>query len=570
MIHGGEAEALHAAIRCDGWSEGFGRFLDTLPATRVAQFRHEIRMHHTAWRGLLAPAPRRIAVVFDNGLGSVPLALAGEFEEVHAHYEERSLFECVQSRLRALGIDNVVPCLDPGMLEREFSGPEADCIVAYLSRATAVGRDFLDSCARVLTAQGALYLAVDGRPRLHEMPRWLTGASRRGLIRGLRRRFESVDLYRYEHGYRQMGEFEHCPSLTPGWAEFVASPSLSLKRALPRAYGILASHASPVSLFRSVGKTVTDAGHARPGAKMRHAASNHAGAILFMGDPRDGTASVVRIPMSERGVESCRTNGSTLEALERLALADADVLPRALMRGRVGHREFFVESATPGAPLALDVLAARDREGYFGKAVDLLGRLQAPTRRVADRGSLERLVSELFEKAFRNLGEGSLPSSARTIRDFVLGRLADIPSVLSHGDFSTDNLLVDVGGKIRGVIDWEFARMRGLPAVDLFYLLTKIEAASTGGRLGPIFAKRVFTLNLTPSERETCERYCQTVGLPRTTLPMLGILAWVQHIADHLENEIGFRDWPLVRNATEDALLAAEAIARGVGTNQLG
>jgi aminoglycoside phosphotransferase (APT) family kinase protein len=324
---------------------------------------------------------------------------------------------------------------------------------------------------------------------------------------------------------------------------------------------VLASHTPQDSLFDAVEEQVVRAGHARAGTPVRYASSNHAGAILFLGRSRLSGGVVARVPMTERGRRGCGANAAALAAIEKLAPAEPDIVPRLLLRGRADGREFFAESAAAGAPVPSAALRSPWGRDYFARAAAVLASLQAGTRREGERVEFERLVAELFAAAFRNLGRGALPPNVRAARDLAAAGAA-LPRVLSHGDYSPDNVLADRAGRVRGVIDWEFARPHGLPGVDLLYLLSKIESARTGLPLGPVFARKIFPLDLSPAERETCERYCETLGVPRAELPRMALLAWVQHVADHLECEAPYRFWPRIRRATDEALEAVPSLTR--------
>ena len=135
---------------------------------------------------------------------------------------------------------------------------------------------------------------------------------------------------------------------------------------------------------------------------------------------------------------------------------------------------FSILRLVPGR--SLDELArelpASDLERLVMDGGELLARLHSV---VADRGMRheleppdERFVARVVRVAHQALGSAAaavVERGAELLRDEVMTRPAPRLS-LAHGDWLPKHLLIDDGGAIVGVIDWEFAGPAS-PAFDL-------------------------------------------------------------------------------------------------------
>jgi len=110
-------------------------------------------------------------------------------------------------------------------------------------------------------------------------------------------------------------------------------------------------------------------------------------------------------------------------------------------------------------------------------------------------------------------------------------RLSEVPLVFEHGDLSSPNILVSHGGDA-GVLDWELAEPRGLPAADLFFFLTYIafarkDAKTQKGYLAA-FDEAFFGKNAWVGPY--VERYAERLQLSAEILRMLFVLCWSRYV----------------------------------------
>lgn len=109
--------------------------------------------------------------------------------------------------------------------------------------------------------------------------------------------------------------------------------------------------------------------------------------------------------------------------------------------------------------------------------------------------------------------------------------LAAVPRGFVHGDFWGGNLLVDGNRTLTGVIDWASATAHGLPLLDLLHLQVSDRREQSGARLGPALLDRI--RRPTGHESATVARYCERIGLPRSTALHrdLALAYWLQALA---------------------------------------
>ena len=116
-----------------------------------------------------------------------------------------------------------------------------------------------------------------------------------------------------------------------------------------------------------------------------------------------------------------------------------------------------------------------------------------------------------------------------------LAGLGALPLVPEQRDLWSGNVLIDDPGEV-GVLDWEDAEPRGLPAVDLLYLLADIafmyDGAFASGRfLESYRASRDATTFTGGISAEALARYSAALGLDASALRPLRLLAWLPHAA---------------------------------------
>jgi len=271
---------------------------------------------------------------------------------------------------------------------------------------------------------------------------------------------------------------------------------------------------------------------------------NKAVGLAFADDEPDPRAAVkfARTPATDEAVHA---EAAHLELVRR-ARPRLRGVPEVIGVGRVCGRAALVQSAVRGRPLtatgSLDTLP-RHADAVTAWLVDLAGATALQPR----AAWWERLVEEplrAFEAAFAGVvDDGEI---ART-RD-LLSSVHAAPVVFEHRDCSPWNVLADDDGAI-AVVDWESSEPAGLAGLDLEYFL--IHAAAFAEGREHWWSDSGFLARLRdPSSQvgavvDRCEaRYCESVGLDRTSLAALRLLCWVVHSRSEHERLVADRTPP--------------------------
>jgi aminoglycoside phosphotransferase (APT) family kinase protein len=273
-------------------------------------------------------------------------------------------------------------------------------------------------------------------------------------------------------------------------------------------------------------------------------------AVLMVGAPGEPAAAVVKMPATPGGVASQRREAEALAALraERSLGELAELIPGRLAEGELGGIAYTVERAVPGVEgrVLLGDPSMRDR--VVAAAAAVIGRFHqaTSTRVVVDDELLERWVGSrvrLLAPATRNAA--ALERLEQLLRRAWEGRSVDVAWV--HGDYWPANVIFDndaasaAAPRVAGIIDWEWAAARELPAHDLLYLVIHMRMLAEGRELGPVVQSLLTgeALELVGvTERELLEQAGVAVD-PETLL-----LVWLRHVAYNLIQSPGdARNW---------------------------
>jgi aminoglycoside phosphotransferase (APT) family kinase protein len=252
-------------------------------------------------------------------------------------------------------------------------------------------------------------------------------------------------------------------------------------------------------------------------------------AVLMVGAPGRPAAAVVKMPATPGGVASQRREAEALAALraERSLGELAELIPGRLAEGELDGIAYTVERAVPGVEgrVLLGDPSMRDR--VVAAAAAVIGRFHqaTSTQVVVDDELLERWVGSrvrLLAPATRNAA--ALERLEQLLRRAWEGRSVDVAWV--HGDYWPANVIFDPALAVAGIIDWEWAAARELPAHDLLYLVIHMRMLAEGRELGPVVR------SLLTGEAG--------VAVDRETL----LLVWLRHVAYNLTQSPGdARNW---------------------------
>lgn len=278
----------------------------------------------------------------------------------------------------------------------------------------------------------------------------------------------------------------------------------------------------------------------------------------------------VKIPRSRAGDDYLRLE---YQNLERLAARWAHLpgflkgIPRPISLCAIGGKTVLILEGIPGSRLhTFPVRGLRPLARVSRWVADL----QAATRAEAMLSAED--VEATFLEPIRRFSKGAELSAAATaylrrLEDHARGLAGSaFPLVLTHGDFSVSNILLDVPAEgayddaAVSVIDWTKSLDAGLPLRDLWHLLTAyakgLTPQTSSGRItwclrgpGP-YARTV---------RQWLDDYCNRLSLPR----------WMQGLCIAFEYIYGALDYPWGIETTRRPRYQDnfEAFVRGITEN---
>ena len=297
----------------------------------------------------------------------------------------------------------------------------------------------------------------------------------------------------------------------------------------------------------------------------RFRASGHVVFLLLVPGQADPVL-VAKLPRLAGRCSSLEQTAANLRAVQAGRPGGWDSIPRVLAFEEYRERPILLSTALAGSALEPAVVR-RDPKRACADVLAWLGELQCPQDAGADvvhqRGQapspmtpnarkthpgevpvpvgeppaendwFERLVQrplDLFGRAFAHGGEEAA-CLARTAELAEALREAHLPLVFEHGDFSSPNILRLRDGRI-GVVDWELAEPRGLPAQDAFFFLSYVAfalgKASNPKRYASAFHAAFF--GKSAWARPYVLDYARRVGLSPDLLSPLLVLCWIRYL----------------------------------------
>jgi aminoglycoside phosphotransferase len=269
----------------------------------------------------------------------------------------------------------------------------------------------------------------------------------------------------------------------------------------------------------------------------RFRASNHV-VFLVLGPGGPEPLLVAKLPRLGGTSASVEREVANLRAVQGRRAGGFDSIPRVVAFEQHLDRPILVETALAGRAMDPSTIR-RDRAGCCDAVAGWLADLQqpAPDSEAADGDWYQRLV----ERPLRHF-EAVFPLSSEEARLLEYTwqlvsplRHMALPLVFEHGDLSHPNILLLKDGR-PGVVDWELAEPRGLPAYDLFFFLTYAAFASHNARKrgDHLAAFRSAFFGQAAWARPYVAAYAQRLPLPAHALTPLFVLTWARYMTSQL------------------------------------
>ncbi len=264
----------------------------------------------------------------------------------------------------------------------------------------------------------------------------------------------------------------------------------------------------------------------------RFRASSHVLFFVFVDDAPDPefVVKVSRLPGDDRWVDREAAN---LIEVQGARAPGFDSIPRAAAYETHDGLRMLVQTALRGE--TMDRAYVRARPDLCVQTVAAwLSELHGATGAQVDAAEWRRVIDDPLDR-LDTLCADRPPERAliRRTRETVAPlREASIPLVFEHGDLSAPNLLIDERGRV-GVVDWELAIPRGLPATDLFFFLTFVAFARgrAHSRRSWLAAFRDAFFGPDAWAAGRIREYARALRLPAETLEPLFVSTWARYVA---------------------------------------
>lgn len=268
-------------------------------------------------------------------------------------------------------------------------------------------------------------------------------------------------------------------------------------------------------------------------ATPRFKASRH---IIFfvMADDNANPILVAKVPRRSGDNSRLDLEAVNLRAAQGSRPGGFDSIPQVIAYEDFGQDKLLIETMIVGKPMSR-AYARRRAESCIEMITEWLIDLQAATMTPStdEAGWFVRLVEQPLQRI-----KATLPLTLndehlidRSMKLTAPLRFRDVPLVFEHGDLSHPNvMLLQKGGP--GVVDWELAEPRGLPATDFFFFLSYVAFARAGAESTSdyieAFQKAFF--GQSAWARSYIYNYVKQVPLPSDVLMPLFILTWARYV----------------------------------------
>ena len=210
----------------------------------------------------------------------------------------------------------------------------------------------------------------------------------------------------------------------------------------------------------------------------RFRASRHV-VFLVLADRSPEPILVAKVPRLRGDLDSLHREAVNLQSAHAARPGGFDSIPRVVAYEECEGNQLLLQTALVGQ--AMNPALVQRQPGACMEAT--MNWLYCFNEATADHSeepekSFQRLVDRPLAQ-FRSLfpftaDEQSLLKKTEELTSTL--RTTRFPRVFEHGDLSAPNLFVLKDGSL-GVVDWEMAEPKGLPAVDLFFFLTFVAFA---------------------------------------------------------------------------------------------
>ncbi len=287
---------------------------------------------------------------------------------------------------------------------------------------------------------------------------------------------------------------------------------------------------------------------------------------LVFAEPDPEPRVVVKLPRVPEVHAALRREAAALAAVHRRRPEPLPGAPRVLFCDERSGGLALAETALSGRPL-FSLLGPDTYRDLAVRATDWLAVLAGPAAG-AGTGAAGAAVDAVLREFTAMFGP-VLGAAEVRVTERCLLRLADLPSVPEHRDFSPWNVHLGPDGGLV-VYDWESAEPAGFPLNDLVYFLTYLaffhDRAIEQGRWRESYRRVRDPGTFTGAVYRDClARYTERVGLDPGHVRGLHLLTWLIHAGSEYRRLAADAGGPPAAGVLERSLFLAlwrEELAR--------
>lgn len=240
---------------------------------------------------------------------------------------------------------------------------------------------------------------------------------------------------------------------------------------------------------------------------------------------------ILRMPQIYIGRKRCINNFNILLKLKEIEIPVS--VPKPVIDGCYKQQYFYAETKIDGVSLDLNNPSEMIQELIYLEAKKIL---------TSEAIKFSKMDQEYFyllvQSEIENLIEFIEPSDIFIFKN-LLNKMEKVfiddqlPLVIHHGDFKFSNFLYNQKTKkIQGIIDWDLARIPGLPLYDMltvvFYRRKTIREATFLDYLSRFSRKLEVDKDI--------DDYIRKIGISNGCIDFLSIMMMIKYINDHYYN----------------------------------
>lgn len=251
--------------------------------------------------------------------------------------------------------------------------------------------------------------------------------------------------------------------------------------------------------------------------------------LIYYGLNQD-PSFVVKISRNEESASILNEETNVLKTIS-FKYKNISGVPKILFSNQSRGIHMNVQTFISGVPLS-SVMRKHNYREFAKLATDWLVNFAANSTIVLPENWRDKMVhsvlAELKSLMGTNIESNFIDQTINHLNSF------DIPYlVCEHRDFGPQNIHVDSNNNL-GIIDWEFCRLYGIPALDLIFFLTRasiiLEGAPKKISYSDCYRQMLDCNTFTGRIYQDCmNNYISSLDIPSSQIPSLRLFTWIVH-----------------------------------------